>query len=108
MNNTNRLEQLFIFLKETPDDPFLLYAIAMELEKTDKEQALVYYENLLKNHGNYLGMYYQIAKFYENAGNKAKATSIYEKGIALARKEQNLKAVNELQNALNNLLYDDE
>ena len=43
----NRLDQLFDFLKEDPNDPFILYAIATEYMKSNIKEAQKYYEKLL-------------------------------------------------------------
>jgi hypothetical protein len=46
-----RLTQLMAFLEATPNEPFLLFAIAKEHEGLgDKEQTLFFYEKLVQEH----------------------------------------------------------
>jgi Tfp pilus assembly protein PilF len=109
--NESRLEQLFKFLKDDPNDPFTLYAIATEYRQTDKEKALSYYERLLAEHENYVGTYYHAAKLYEELGQNDVAEQTYKKGMQVSRKEGNLHAFSELQQAYNKMMgldYEDD
>ena len=109
--NQNRLDQLFGFLKDDPTDPFLLYAIATEYRRTEPLQALSYYEQLLQQHPDYVGTYYHAGKLYEELQRKEDAEKTYQKGMATARKEGNMHAFAELQQAYNKLMgldYEDE
>jgi tetratricopeptide (TPR) repeat protein len=99
----SRLEQLFEFQKEEPDDPFILYAIATEYQKTDVSKALEYFNRLLTEHESYTGTYYQAAKLYESLGRNDEARNIYRKGIDICRGAGKPKAVAELMSALNSL-----
>jgi len=108
----SRLEQLKNFLKESPEDPFLKYALTMEFLKLgNKTEARSGFENLLTKHEDYIGTYYHFAKFLEAEGEKDKAIEIYEKGIQIAQQKRNFHALGELKNALlmaNGLLDEDE
>ena len=109
--NTARLEQLFSFLKEDPSDPFLLYAIATEYRTEDTPKALEYYEQLLRDHPDYVGTYYHAGKVYEELNRKPEAEATYKKGMATARQQGQLHAASELQGAYNKLMgldYEDE
>ncbi len=97
---TSRLEKLLEFLKNEPDDEFLLYALATEylnLNQTDK--ALEYYENLVNNHPGYVGTYYHLGKLYEALDRKADALKIYERGMFVAREKRDNHSYSELQAA---------
>lgn len=107
MNNA-RLEQLFEFLRDDPNDPFNLYAIATEYVKTDREKALHYYEKLLQEHENYVATYYHAAKLYADLGRKQEAEQTFQKGIAVSLKAGNRNAHRELQNAFNQFLDEEE
>lgn len=96
----NRLETLFSFLQESPNDPFTKYCIALEYEKVQAKEAVIYFEDLLQNHPDYLGTYYSAGKYYENLEEFDKAASIFTKGIALAKSMNDHKASGELQTAL--------
>lgn len=107
----NRLEQLFKFLEEDPNDAFTLYAIATEYRNIDKQKAMEYYEKLLSEHQNYVGTYYHAAKLYEEFGQNDAAERIYKKGMQISRQEGNLHAFSELQQAYNKMMgldYEDD
>ena len=96
----NRLEQLFAFLEESPNDPFLLFATAKEYEKLGKEtEALDYYLKLVKEQPEYVGTYYHLGKYYERQGQFEEALSIYEKGVVVAEKAGDRHALSELNGA---------
>ncbi len=102
----NRLEQLFEFLKEDPNDPFTLYAIATEYMKTDLPEAKKYYEKLLTEHPDYVATYYHAAKLYEEMHETDKAIETYKKGIELARSKNESLALRELNNAYQELILE--
>ena len=98
------MEQLLAMLKDEPYDSFLNYALALEYAKAgDLHQAINLIEAVLKRDENYLGAYYQLGKQYEMIGNMEQAVSVYTRGIVIARKQNNRKAVNELNEALQQL-----
>ena len=100
MNMDNRLNQLLKFLEQEPNDSFLLYALATEYLRIDKlEMALFYYENLIKNHKDYLGTYYHLGKLYETVGRKEDAIQTYLTGMQVAKKINNMHTFSELQGA---------
>lgn len=98
----NRKEQLLGFLKESPQDPFLKYALVMEYVKEgSKELALAGFEELLAEHADYVGTYYHFGKFLEGDGQLNRALTIYRQGIDVARAKRNMHALGELQGAYN-------
>lgn len=108
----SRLEQLQDFLKDSPQDPFLKYALTMEyLKLENRPQARTGFEDLVQNHADYIGTYYHFGKFLESEGEKEHAIEIYEQGIQVAQQKRNFHALGELKNALlmaNGLLDEDE
>lgn len=97
---SNRLQQLIEFLKESPNDPFLSYALATEYLKVGHtEAALAHYETLVQDHPGYVGTYYHLGKLYESLGRRADAVVIYEKGMHAARNKRDMHALSELQAA---------
>lgn len=93
-----RLDKLLEFFKNEPNDEFLKYALATEylrLNETDK--ALMYYEDLIDNHPNYVGTYYHLGKLYEALNRKDEAIAIYEKGMAVTKAARDNHAFAELQ-----------
>lgn len=103
-----RLEQLQQFLKDDPNDPFNLYALALEYLKSDPKEAHRLFDELLAHHDDYLPSYYTAGKFFASDGLIDKATKTFEHGIAKAREQQQMKTIRELQSALNELLFDSE
>ncbi|MDX5395783.1 MAG: tetratricopeptide repeat protein [Hymenobacteraceae bacterium] len=109
--NTDRLNQLFEFYKQDPDDPFIIYAIATEYKQAEPEKALYYFEKLLTEHQDYVGTYYHAGKLYENLHRPDDAEKTYKKGMMIARQEGNMHAFSELQQAYNKFMgldYEDE
>ena len=105
--NNQRLEQLLEFLKDDPNDPFNLYAVANEYRRTNPEKSRQLMDQLLEEHPDYLPTYYHAAQLYIESEKNTEATQILEKGIALAKKQQDKLALRELQNIANELLFDD-
>ncbi|QNF34162.1 tetratricopeptide repeat protein [Adhaeribacter swui] len=109
--NRTRLDQLFEFYREDPNDAFTIYAIATEYVKINPEKALEYYQILLKDHPDYVATYYHAGKLYEGLGQKEEAEKIYQQGLVVSRQQGNRHAFSELQQAYNNLMgldYDDD
>lgn len=96
----SRMETLQSMLSESPDDSFLIFAIAKEYEKTDdQDKALEVYLNLLEKDPQYIGLYYHLGKLYEALSESQKALEIYDRGITLAKKIPDFHALSELNNA---------
>lgn len=105
----DRLLQLSALLKEDPNEPFLLFALAKEYEKrSDTEQALQYYQRLLKEHPDYVGTYYHLGKSYEQGGELGKAFQTYKNGMEVASKQGDQHALGELAAAKLNLGDDED
>jgi tetratricopeptide (TPR) repeat protein len=96
---TDRIRQLEKFMEEDSSDPFIHYALALEYAKVDRQKAIDTFEILMRTSRDYLPTYYQLAKLYESQGQKANAVRVFEDGIDLARKQNNLKTLQELQRA---------
>ena len=106
-----RLEQLYKFLEEDPNDPFTLYAIATELRGADPQKAMEFYEKLLTEHERYVGTYYHAASLYAELGQNDMAEQTYKKGMLVSRQEGNMHAFAELQQAYNKFMgldYEDD
>lgn len=106
----NRIEQLKEFLKESPEDAFLHYALTMEYVKLeDNQKARLGFEGLVANFPDYVGTYYHFGKFLEKNQDKQLAEEIYKKGIIVAKQARKMHAMSELQGALNLLIgFDDD
>lgn len=100
----NRLNQLKIFLEESPNAPFILFAIAKEHEKLGNvAEAGEYFQKLVNEHETYVGTYYHYGQWLEEMDQPEAALEIYAKGIKIAQQEGDLHAKSELMNAKINL-----
>ena len=97
--NNDRIQQLIRFVQEEPGDPFNVYALAMEYVNGQPEQAKPYFDQLLSSHPNYLPTYYHAAALYAELDERNQAADLYDKGIALARAQNNAKTLLELERA---------
>jgi tetratricopeptide (TPR) repeat protein len=102
-----RLEQLQAFFNEDPNDPFNIYALALEYQKTDTQKALDFFNRLIHEHENYIPTYYHLAKLYAELGNREKSRTTFEQGIQKAKQQKDNKALRELQSAHQELLFED-
>lgn len=107
-----RLEKLLEFLKNEPNDPFLKYALATEyFNIQDYDKALLYFEDLVSGHPDYVGTYYHLGKLYEILNRKSEAIETYKRGMLTARKAGDNHAYSELQTVFNSasgLDYEDD
>lgn len=102
----DRIDKLREYLQEAPQDNFLRHALAMEYLKTGKEkEAQQLLEAILNESPEYVGSYYQLAKILEKNGETEKAIFWYERGMEYAKKANERHTYNELQSALEELLY---
>ena len=100
----NRIEQLEAFLKDSPQDPFLHYALTMEYVKLgDEVEAQSRFNMMTEKYPDYIGTYYHFGKFLEKIGDREQAEKIYQVGIQKATSLRNHHAKGELMAALNML-----
>ena len=100
--NSPRLQKLMDFLKEEPNNPFLIYGVALELEKTDLSKAIEFYQQLLRDHPDYLPTYFQAAHLFWEEEETDMANDIFIRGIKLAEAQGNDKILKELKAAYYN------
>ncbi len=95
-----RLAQLHQMLEESPQDAFLLYALATEYRALQENQkALAYYEQIVALHPAYEATYYHLAQLYVELEEYQKATETFEAGIRILSAQKSEKLLKELQNA---------
>ena len=103
----NRIEQLEIFLLETPNDAFLNYALATEyVSMGDDEKAEFIFRDLLEKNPDYVATYYHLGKLLERKQQKNEAMDIYRMGIEKAKATGEQHSLSELQSALLELEYE--
>lgn len=108
MTNLDRIQLLRQFTEEEPENPFNWYALALEFRESDAEQAVSLFSKLLENHPTYLATYFPAAHLFAEIGDLDQSKVIFENGIELAREQKNTKALQELQNAYQNFLFEND
>ncbi len=99
-----RINQLLQMHQEDPEDLFVIYALAKEMEYTgNKIAALEYYKNIRNKNEDYIGLYYHLGKLLESLDQQEEALEVYDEGIAIAEKIKDKHALQELVNARTNL-----
>jgi tRNA G10 N-methylase Trm11 len=103
-----RIAQLLTYVAEEPNEPFNLYALALEYLKLDELKALAYFEKLTQDFEQYVPTYYHLAKLYEAREEIEKAKVIYQKGLLISELQKNTHAHQELQKAYQLLLLNED
>ena len=101
----SRIEQLEAFAKEDPHDPFNHYALALEYLKVNASRAFEQFENLMKDHPDYLPTYYPFAHLLIEMTQPDRGEEIFLAGIEQARKAGDAKTLRELQAAYNDRVF---
>ena len=94
-----RLKILLEYLEEEPNEPFNIYAIAMEYMNKDIQKAKYYLERLLLEHPDYIPTYYHAAAIFFELEEFEQAKNTYILGIEKAHQQQSMKAFDELRKA---------
>lgn len=88
-------------LKDSPGEPFVLFALAREYAKAGNHgEALRYYKQLLSYSPDYTGTYYHLGKLYEQLGKQKDAIATYKVGMEITKQRGEHHAFGELQSAL--------
>ena len=103
MQTAERISQLRQLLREDPEDPFLHYALCLELKKAGSSEARLGFERLLVSYPEYLPAYYQAALFMAETGKLERATIVAQSGILLAQSINELHTLSELKGLLQNI-----
>lgn len=88
---------------EEPNDPFYPYALGLEYIHSDRSEALSLFMKVIDQFPDYLPAYYQAGYISISFGKLEDSQLILEKGILLAQKQNDRKALNELRSLLDNL-----
>jgi Tfp pilus assembly protein PilF len=101
----SRIEQLEAFAKEDPRDPFNHYALALEYLKVDTGRAFEQFENLVRDHPDYLPTYYPFAHLLIEMKQPDRGEEMFKRGMDRAKKSGDAKTFRELQSAYNDWLF---
>lgn len=105
----SRIDQIRQFLQDSPNDSFLRYALAQELQKQGiVEAAKEAYLWLTDNQPSYVATYYHLGKLLIAQGEKEAALAWFNLGIEHAKAAKELHALSELQSAKLELEYEDD
>ena len=105
----SRIDQIRQFLQDSPNDSFLRYALAQELQKQgDIEAAKEAYLWLTENQPSYVATYYHLGKLLIALGETEAALAWFNLGIEHAKAAKELHALSELQSAKLELEYEDD
>jgi len=104
--NSDRITLLKQFIEDEPSNPFNKYALAMEYFESAPTDSLDLLHSLLDEHPNYLPSYYKAAHLLWETEDWNKAEEIFKKGILLAKKQNDQKALRELMSAYQNFQFD--
>jgi len=98
---SQRMRQLLQMLERQPDDPFLLYGVAMEHKKAGRAAlALEFFEKVLRRDPNYCYAYYQRAQVQESLGDVGAAGRTLREGLEAAARSGDEHARQEIEAAL--------
>jgi tetratricopeptide (TPR) repeat protein len=99
----SRIEFLRESVQSDPGDAFARYALALELSRSQPQEAWQQFQHLLTHHPDYSATYYQAGIFLAGQGRQDEAKQILSKGIEVTRRQGNQHAQSELQAALDEL-----
>ncbi len=100
----SRIEFLEKSLAGRPGEPFLRYALALELSSGGRpEEAWNHFEKLLQEHPDYAATYYQAGTLLARLGRRSEAKEILLRGVEVTTRQGNLHARGELEAALADL-----
>lgn len=94
------MQQLAKMLQESPDDSFLLFALAMEYWKIDEiSKTRTLLERVYTLNPGYTGVYYHLAKLYVQINENKKAETMFNEGIERCKQKGEILHLNELLQA---------
>jgi hypothetical protein len=104
MSSATRREKIEAMLVDDPDDPFLHYSLAMELDKEGRhERSLAEYEGLMSAAAPYVPAFFMAAQQLVRLDRIAEARAALRAGIDQARAAGNSHAAGEMGELLASL-----
>jgi len=98
---SERLEKLTAMLRRQPDDPFLLYGVALEHKKLgDHASALKFLDRVTAVDPGYCYAWHQKGLIHESNGDTEAAKKAYREGIEAANRVGDAHAKEEITAAL--------
>jgi Flp pilus assembly protein TadD len=104
MAGKSRKQQIEEMLAEDPNDPFLLYGLAMEhVSAGQDEEAVRCFEELLRTAPDYVPGYMQAGRALARLNRVEEARTVFQTGIETARQKGDLHAAEEMAGFLEGL-----
>jgi predicted Zn-dependent protease len=104
MADSPRLRQLQEFLADSPDDPELRYAVAMELLSLGSDDdAVQSFRELVDSRPGYVPTYLMLGQTLIRLNLEDEAKDVLQAGVAAAKKAANVHAEGEIQGLLDSL-----
>lgn len=102
--SNQRIEKLQRLAAQKPNDPFLLYALALEYRKEAlEEDAERYFQKLIDEHPDYVPVHFQFGQFLVDLGREEEARAVLRNGFEVARGQGDSKAESEIESLLDTL-----
>lgn len=106
--NAERIKLLEKYIQEEPNNPFNGYALAMEYYESHPEKSLELLLEIINNHPDYLPSYFKTAHLLWEMDETTRTDKVFRKGIQLAKKLNDTKALQELTSAYQNFQFETE
>lgn len=107
MSDLERIEEIKKMLQESPEDTFLHYALSLEYIRLGKiEDGMNLLRQIRSQTPDYLAVYMKLGKMYHALQDFTNAIESIESGLLVARKQQDFKTLNELQQVLQDIQDD--
>lgn len=107
MEKHERIQFLENLRKETPDDPFVWYALLLELGPEMSDSGIERWKEMMAKFPEYLPLYYQFGKALVAENQIQAAVDVFSLGIELAQKLNDGHALSELKSARMNALLEE-
>ena len=96
-----RLKDLLAVFESRKDDPFIRYAIALELKEEDLlQQSKEHFTELHSLFPDYVPQYFHFGKLLEQLEEQEQAKEMYVQGIQIAEAARDWHAASEIRGAL--------
>jgi tetratricopeptide (TPR) repeat protein len=100
----SRLEMIRKIVSQSPNDPFPLYGLAMELRSSgESAEAVKTFSELQTRFPNYVAQYLMYGNLLAELGRRPEAGEVFRRGLEVARQAGNAHASGELEQALDGL-----
>jgi predicted Zn-dependent protease len=96
-----RVEQLEDFIRQSPNDPFPRYGLALEYKNVGRlEEAATAFSELMNTFPDYTAAYLHASNTLVGLSRKADAAEVFRRGIEACVRKRDLHAKSELEAAL--------